>query len=368
MFRIRIAQGLRAIPMKQAWAGTNRALAIFYHGAVNNAVTITLETSFLADLENIALDLIKAFGLRYRQEQANLSWPLMRWMDFRHRYVDPIPRPTTFSDKFSNMQLPADAARALHQLVAKFEAGANVNPYQGRGLVINNDTSAQAGHKRTDLLFADWGILHFHLTTKPIPAGQYFSAPADYLAFCLVAGDVVAFIDVLRHPDREGFANVDLFETMARNWPDYIEQYRLRGLLPARHPLTTKEVSTLREGGVGAFYTYQGAAYMGPGGGVTSACTPVRLTMACDRITKGIKTLARLVDDPAGQFRTHPVLASVPSPQFKLGLCQSGLLVWEVHSNTGFDLLQEDPSDGNAWLRALNEQISPAWAVKALQT
>ncbi len=211
---------------------------------MRNVVASPLETSFLADLENIALDLIKAFGLRYKQEQVDLSWPLMRWMDFRHRYVEPIPRPTVFSDKFHRMQLPPDAARALHQLVGMFEAGVNVNPYQGRGLIINNDTSALAGHKRTDLLFADWGILHFHLTTKLIPAGQYFSAPADYLAFCLVGGDAVAFIDVLRHPSREGFANMDLFETMARNWPEYIEQYRLRGILPGRRTLTTKEVST----------------------------------------------------------------------------------------------------------------------------
>jgi hypothetical protein len=342
-------------------------LAISYHGTMRNVVASPLETSFIADLENIALNLIKAFGLRYKQEHANLSWPLMRWMDFRHRYVEPIPRPTVFSDKFHSMRLPPDAAQALRQLVSMFEAGVNVNPYQGRGLIINNDTSALSGHKRTDLLFADWGILHFHLTTKPIPADQYFSAPADYLAFCLVGSDGVAFIDVLRHPRREGFASMDLFETMARNWPEYIEQYRLRGILPGRQALTTEEVSTLREGGVAAIYNYQGAAFMGPGGGLTSACTPVRLTVACDHITEGIRTLARFVDDPAGQVRKHPVLATVPSPQFQLGLFQSGLLVREVHSNTGFNLLQDDSSDGPTWVRRLSEEISPAWAINALK-
>jgi hypothetical protein len=28
--------------------------------------------------------------------------------------------------------------------------------------------------------------LHFHLSEKPIPSGQYFSAAADWLVFCIV--------------------------------------------------------------------------------------------------------------------------------------------------------------------------------------
>jgi hypothetical protein len=72
---------------------------------------------------------------------------------------------------------------------------------------------------------------YFHLSDKPIRAHQFFSAPADYLAFCLVGGNVVAFVDVLRHPDREGFADPGLMEIIARNWPEYLEQYRAKKIV-----------------------------------------------------------------------------------------------------------------------------------------
>ncbi|MBT9505032.1 hypothetical protein [Rhodoferax sp.] len=225
-------------------------------------------TRFDSDLEDLAAAFVDKFDLKFNKEKPNLSSPLLRWLDFRHRYVDPFPRPVVLSDKFPIANLPDDAKKGLQQLVERFEQGVNVNPYQGRGLILNHDTSGETRHARTDLLYADWGILHFHLTTKPIRQGRFFSASADYLAFCLVGGNGVAFIDVLRHPDKLGFANVDLFDTMARNWPEFIDQFKIRGqFLSSAEPLTTTQVSNLREGGVGSFYSFNGAAYGAPGGG-----------------------------------------------------------------------------------------------------
>lgn len=271
------------------------------------------------------------------------------------------------SDKFPIANLPDDTKKGLQQLVERFEQGANVNPYQGRGLILRNDTSGETRHARTDLLFADWGILHFHLTAKPVPAGRFFSTAADYLAFCLVGGNAVAFLDVLPHPDRLGFANLDLFETMARNWPEFIERFRIRGVLPpSKGPLSTSEVSKLREGGVASFYNLNGSLYGSPGGGVTSASTPTRLTLACDQIARLLRTLAAAVDDPSGQFRTHAAVASVTSPEFGLGVGSSGLCVVETVSRTDFLLPKAVPNTELSWMQILNDGFAPTWAAEAL--
>lgn len=322
-------------------------------------------TKFGSDLEDLAAAFIDKFGLKFNKERPNLSSPLLRWLDFRHRYVDPFPRPVVLSDKFPIANLPEDAQKGLQQLVARFEQGTNVNPYQGRGLILRNDISGEASHARTDLLFADWGILHFHLTAKPIPAGRFFSAPADYLAFCLVGGNGVAFIDVLRHPDKVGFANVDLFDTMAKNWPEFVDQFKIRGQLSGE-PLTTTQVSNLREGGVGSFYSLNGAVYAAPGGGVTSAATPLRLTLACDQISVLVRTLAIAVDDPAGQFRTHPAVAAVANTEFRLGVGSGGLCVIETVSKTEFVLPKAVPNTELSEMQILNNGFAPAWAAEAL--
>lgn len=333
----------------------------------NDALPNLTATRFDSDLEDLAAAFVDKFGLKFKKETPNLSSPLLRWLDFRHRYVDPFPRPVVFSDKFPIANLPDDEKNGLQQLVERFEQGANVNPYQGRGLILNHDTSGETRHARTDLLYADWGILHFHLTTKPIPQGRFFSEPADYLAFCLVGGNGVAFIDVLRHPDKLGFANVDLFDTMARSWPQFIEQFKIRGeFFSSAERLTTTQVNNLREGGVGSFYSFNGEAYGAPGGGVTSASTPLRLTLACDQISEFVRTLATVVDDPAGQFRTHSAVAAVANPEFRLGVGSSGLCVVETVSKTDFLLPKAIPNTELSWMQILNDGFAPQWAAESL--
>lgn len=333
----------------------------------SNIATQSTAHRFRIDLDDLAMALIGKFGLKFDRNQPNLSAPLLRWLDFRHRYVDAFPRPVVFSDKFPIANLPSDATRGLQQLIERFESGYNVNPYQGRGLILRNDTSSGQRHKRTDLLFADWGILHFHLSTETIPPGRFFSKPADYLAFCLVGGNVVAVLDVLPHPDKLGFANIDLFETMARNWPGYMEQFKLVGMRTVRAQAPTMgEINGLREAGVGMTHFYKGVSYFSPGGGVTSASTPLHLTRACDRILELVRQLAAAVDDPSGQFRRHPSVVVVSNPSFALGIGNGGLCIVETTSKTNFLLPKAQPNTTLSWMQVLNDGFAPKWAADAL--
>lgn len=234
---------------------------------------MTMLDRFTATVEAIAESLVGTFDLRFKREVPERAAAVTRWLDFRLRHVAPMPRSALASDRFP-VPLPAAAVVGLHRLAQMFERGEDVNPYQGRGLRLRNDTSDARRHARTDLLYADWGILHFHLPNGAIPEGQYFSKPSDWLAFCLVADEQVAFIDVRPHGNRESFSDPTLLATALRSWPDFAERYRVKGVsgdAATSAPITHRA----REGGLNRFFDHDGAVYVGPGGGVMASGVPL---------------------------------------------------------------------------------------------
>jgi len=295
-----------------------------------------------------------------------LSSPLLRWVDFRMRYVDQIPRPVIFSDLFPKKDLPKSATNALHDLINKFQSGEDVNPYQGRGLTLRNDTSGESRASRTDLLWADWSILHFHLSDEPIPASQYYSRSADYLLFCIVGGNAVLFIDILRHPDKFGFAEQDLINTIRRSWPEYFEGFRINGVL-LNESKSNEEIHTLRESGIAYFLTHAGSAYMPPGMGVTSASTAGKATLAVNRCRLLVRHLAEQICEEGGQFAREMSELGVLSPEYSLALTKRGLAVYESNSKRGFLLPQPEVSSSSVGLTELSDYMSPSWVLNSLR-
>ena len=324
-----------------------------------------LAQSFQRDIDNVATSLIGLYSLKFQQKIDHLSSPLMRWLDFRFRYVDPFPREVVYSNKFPKKELNVEALAALQRLANSISAGEDINPYQGRGLILRNDISGERKDARTDLLWADWGIHHFHLSNEPVPSDQYFSKPADYLAFCLVGGNVVAFIDVLPHPDKEGFANPGLIETVFENWPDHMEQFRLKGILPDSSK-NQQEIHALRSNGVNASLNFEGSAYMSPGLGVSSASTPTKIVIAHDRLRAHIRDLAGLVFDVTGQFRTPEINALETSPCFSVAPTANGLAIYEENTKQAFVLPEVEVGKPATILQLIHDLVLPRWARQSL--
>ncbi len=289
----------------------------------------------------------------------------MRWLDFRFRYVDPQPRQVVLSNRFPKRNLPQNTKAAFKQLCKIIKTGGDINPYQGRGLTLRNDFSGERHDARTDLLWADWGVYHFHLSSEPIPNGQYFSRSADYLAFCLVGGNLVAFVDVLRHPSKEGFANPELIETVAANWPEYMTQFKLNGIMPSRKHTQT-EIHTLRSNGYSPSLNINNTAYMGPGMGLTSAGTPTKVTLASDRVRVFARNLAMAVCDSNGAFRTEEVRRLKVQPAFSLAPTAHGLVVYESNTKHAFRLPEAAPCQDPTPMEIFHDLVLPTWACKAL--
>lgn len=323
------------------------------------------------NLEKIMTNLVMAYRLEFKQEIPHLSEPLYRWMDFRLRYVDPIPRQIFVSKKFPK-RLPAAVETGLHIIEKLIREGKDVNPYQSKRLIRFNDISGGRRTKRTDLLWADWGIIHLHITDKPIlDGGGYFSDrkcsnDESWLLFCIFVGNTVGFIDIRQHEDEYVFSDQDLIKTVKESWPDYMERFRLKGILPSREGFSNVEISNLRANGVCSPICIDDDVYMGPGMGVSTASTSTLVTTQADRVLDWIDSLAALADDENGQLQTEVKRLGVEKPEFELCLTPRGLAIFEPRANVAFTFSMKADDESSAYSAQMVNLICPEWALKVL--
>jgi hypothetical protein len=319
-----------------------------------------LEQKFVESLENIAADLLSALGIAHKKEEMQLSESLLRWIDFRLRYVDPKPRRVHYSNKFP-LPLPPDIDNALWAFDQSVRTGADINPFQGKGLTNHHDTSGKKRQRRTDLLWADWGILHFHLTASPPVANEYYAPRSDWLLFALFLENDAAFIDVRPHAEEHVLENFELAETIIRNWPLFAERYRMPGILPGSTALTSEDIKRARIGGVSRPVVIDGIAYLPSGQGVTSASTSQRVSLVRDQARRIAKELAKVVSDPSGQFQSEIEDSHRECASFTLVLTAKGLGIFEEHSQKCWLLPRNSATNPSTPLGALHNLIAPEW-------
>ncbi len=322
-----------------------------------------ISQEFVANLDSIAYDFVRCFGLKHRQEIANLSDPLLRWIDFRLRYIDPNPRKVCFSKAFPK-ELLKETENALNYFCRLIEDGSDINPYQGKGLIKHHDISGQKRQHRTDLLWADWGILHFHLSDKPIPEGEYFSERSDWLLFAIVGDDFFAAIDI-RHHEKEQFSDPDIIKIIAETWPEMMAKFEIRGVAPT-DVLSEEEYAKLRRHGVSSFITIGDKVYAPPGMGLTTASTPLRVTFAIDRVRQYAREFACAVCERDSEFQTEMRSSSIKEPNFKLVITPRGIAVYESNINKAWLLPKKIAGTESHYLADLNHMVAPEWAVHRL--
>lgn len=322
-----------------------------------------VEHTFQRKVDELAQKAIAAYGLTFTQTaQADLSEPLLRWTDFTLRYIAPAQRQIVISSKFPINNLPSDAEAGLHHIEQLILSGGEVNPYQSRTLTQFNDTSGTKSKKRTDGLWADWGIHHLHLPGNPVAPGDTYSARSDWVLFLKVYSDAVLFIDVRQH-EANLFCSRELVETYIRNWPDDAAKYRLHGVSGLTRQPTDVEHGQLRNGGVNMMIEVDGRVYAPPGMGITTAVTALRVGRLRDRIRANTRLLAQEVARADGQFMQEMKAQGIPSPTFQLILLpDGGIGVHEEASNYCWRLPRVHPNQSDDLYSTWHNEFMPAWA------
>jgi hypothetical protein len=319
-----------------------------------------LRIRFHKELDEICEFFISSFGLSHSKDEAHLSSPLFRWMDFRLRYIDPIPRTIIYSDKFST-KLPIHIQRALNKLEVKIRMGEDINPYQSKG-IISNDVSAKKKTNRTDRLWADWKIQHFHLTENDPPENDYFVPRSGWQLFAIIEGSEVFFIDALPHLKGSEYSDIELMETVRRCLPQYMERFELKGILSGTNP-TKEELDQLRKAGGFRPLNIGGKVHMGPGRGITTAGTALDVTMKEDRVRVGIDALANYVCSPESDTQKHVIDKGIEDPEFHFSATHQGLGIVEAKSDHAFLLPRVTEKSSNP-LAQLHDLLLPEGAAK----
>lgn len=320
---------------------------------------------FRQNLDQIATSLVVGFNLKHKREVESLSDPLLRWLDFRARIIDPRPRQIHHSDQFPKT-LDERTARAMRMLEDKISAGEDVNAYQGKGL-LGFDFSGKRRGTRTDLMWADWEIHHLHLTDAPARQGSSFSERADFLLFSIVYADVALFIDVVPHNQETVFSRQEIIQIVARNWPTVLERHQLKGTLIPSSEWTDKERHQLRKSGIEAPLIIGGKAYFAPGGGITSASTSGKVTQLMMRLRRNIKDLAKQVLEPTGQFLSAIPEAVRRDGHFSLGLTPRGLAVIERQTNQGWTFPDAKYDGTDSQFAQISDCMTPPWVREAMK-
>lgn len=134
------------------------------------------------------------------------------YYDAQRRRISALPRIIRIADDF---QCPPDYLNGWTLLQGKILQGADINPH----LSINHMSPLFS-----DGLLNDWNVHHFHLGTTLHPRNQAYTARTGLLLFAFVSSRFFCAINVYNH---QSFEDVNVIESIHRNWPEALRHYRI---------------------------------------------------------------------------------------------------------------------------------------------
>ncbi|WP_312547584.1 hypothetical protein [Massilia sp.] len=315
---------------------------------------------FESDIQAIAAELVAEFDLKFRGEDPGLSEPLLRWLDFTSRYIRPKPRKVLYSNCVAK-SIHKENQAAFKKIVSHIKHGADLNPYQSKGLICHNDISGKNKQKRTDQLWAHWGIHHLHLSPSRLPKNGYFSARSSWLLFCIVADDFVGIVDVRHHDEDYLFSDPELIKTVARSWPDIMEPYRIKGITGiSGADQTAPEIAASRKATLNSPIEVDGKFYLAPGG-ITTAFTPISVTDQFLKVHRALDELAIELSHPDSLWRDTFTEGNSEELDLHIAMHTQGLCIQDRNSGrlTLLPRRQDNPTDIVA---RFHEILLPRWA------
>lgn len=167
-------------------------------------------------------------------------------------------------------------ARGLQIIEENFRIGKSNKAHQSKTTDITD---------YNDLLFNDWAIHHFHLSDEY--EGDFCKRTGPIL-FALFHGDVVYFLDILEHGRGKSdvWADEHLVAVVDRNWPEFSEQFHIKGAIDLQHQYSASERIKLRRAGVASLLKVDGKVFAPFGLGLNSAGGSTRFSLKAMKILR----------------------------------------------------------------------------------
>lgn len=167
------------------------------------------------------------------------------------------PRTILYSKEFI---CPDECKDGLSLVEEAITNGANLVPFMSRQ-VINP--------KYNDLLLNDWGIYHFHLSTKKDKDG--FIKRSAWLLLAYIDENNAYFINVYPHNKPNLWTYQKMMEILYKNWPDVIEKFHFKGISELSEKIDDITYAKLRKANITTFVELgKGKVFAMLGGGYAS--------------------------------------------------------------------------------------------------
>jgi len=171
----------------------------------------------------------------------------------------------------------------------------------------------------------------------------------------------------LAHKKTDGgvaWADKKILETLCSEWPDVLERFELKGLMPPAKDdyFNSSEIHSLRQAGVTPMLTIHNKVYLGPGMGMATDRSSTRAVRLSSDISAELNRMDRLFRDSLDHAKVHLFVAAdasigyfIPSRNTAISFLPARTSECKV---TWFfqRLLQEVPifndrAEGEIWLR-----------------
>ncbi len=216
-------------------------------------------------------------------DEQNLSSLLIDYRVWRGRFIQPRPRNVHRSAELEKSSKSGEHAEALAAIESKIVKGEDLNPHLSSriSLPVGGDGSDPlTARSDRDLLLAEWGIHHLHLSAE-MGKGGFTRRTGDVL-FAVFKGSDAYLLGVFEHPSHANWAAEEIFAAMVRNWPEANLVMEAKGIIGLSQKPSDDDRLILRKSGVMSAQEIDGKVYSPAGLGLTTAGTPMEATRQAD--------------------------------------------------------------------------------------
>lgn len=199
-----------------------------------------IKMDFLRDWQDELIKNMQVEGLEL-DPSAGKDTLIIRFFSYLRKKGLRKPYTIIKSNEFS---CPEEHKIGLEKLEKVLEAGEDLSPY----------LSKSVDKLKHDLMFNDWGILHFHLGEEMQKNGKYIERTGPLL-FVYFKESNAYFLNVFEHGD---WTRKDALQIIQDNWPELIEPYRLR-FAGLEFEYSEEQHADLRNSGISAMLTLKDA-------------------------------------------------------------------------------------------------------------
>lgn len=192
-----------------------------------------LKINFKEDFTNSLKKQLKCFG--YNEVNGSYQDICFSYLNLMKRLVKPTPRKILISKEF---KYPRKFKKVLDKIKKEIENGEDITKYLSTKILDLN---------YHDSLLNDWDVHHLHLGDRPHNKNNKFVNRTGPLLFVRFTHDTAYFIKVYSHGS---WAKQEIIKIIHNNWPDSIEQFRLKDVISTSTKISDDDYKSIRKANI----------------------------------------------------------------------------------------------------------------------